>query len=197
MPGYKENKINYYLNRLVMTELKDPHKIDPYTIIRDFCDFEDQPEMIKLFRKTCKAALSDKYSWKEGSPGNLLYYSGQIELLVEACYLIYSKDGFKKQVAKQSGSGKKKEKFKHPDIPCSLTWKEYINPLIVIEDFFDRYSLMKWKQSIHAWLEAGLSDFTVLGNIKSEDLLPYCRGIEKLLEASYRIVLLADKNDQA
>lgn len=192
MPGHKEFKICHCLNRLMLTEKKNPDEINPYDILREFCDFEDLPEMKKLYRKSCKAALSGKYSWKEGSPGNLLYFFEQLEGLVEACFLIYNKKGFKKQVLKRAvtQSGKKAV---IPELPCSLSLEEYMNPLIVIEDFFDKQSLFDRKRALHSWMEAGLSDFSVLENIKSDELLPYRDGMEKLLEASYRIVLSTNK----
>jgi hypothetical protein len=63
MPGHTASKINPCLNRLILTEMKDPDKLDPYIILKEICDFEDQQGMKKLFRKCCHVALSEKYSW--------------------------------------------------------------------------------------------------------------------------------------
>jgi hypothetical protein len=188
MSGHKTKKVNHCLNRLALAGMKNPDKINPNLILREFCDVEELAEMKKLFQDSCKTALSDKYTWKDGSPGSLLFFYEQLELLIEACFLIYNKKGFKKRVLKKSKSARKKKLTKYPDFPCSLNLEEYMNPLIVIEDFFDQRSLLEWKQSLHSWTEAALSNFSVLENINPEDLLPYCFGIEKMLEACYRNV---------
>jgi hypothetical protein len=193
MSGREAKKINHCLNRLLLTEMKNPDKINPYVILWEFCDFDSLPEMKKLFRECCKVSLSGKYSWKEKSPGNLLFFYEQLERLVEACFLIYIKKGFKKRVSKKPKSRGGKKWINYSEFPCSLSLEEWLNPLIVIKDFFDLYSLLEWKQSIHSWMEAALSDFSVLENIKAEEILPYCYSMEKLLESSYRIVLLSDK----
>ena len=189
MSEHKTNKVNHCLNRLALTEIKNPDKINPYVIIRQFYDFEELAEMKKLFQDSCKAALSSKYTWENGSPGNLLYFYDQLEILVEACFLIYNNDEFRKRVLKKVKSTKNKKMTRYPDFPCSLTLEEYMNPLIVIRDFFDHHNLLEWKRSIHSWMEAALSNFSILENINPEDLLPYCYSIDKLMEASYRIVL--------
>jgi hypothetical protein len=188
MSGHKANKVNHCLNRLALTGMKDPDKINPNLILREFCDFEELAEMKKLFHDSCQAALSVRYTWKDGSPGRLLYFHEQLEILVEACFLIYHKKGFKKRVLKRSKSAGSKKLIKYPNLPCSLTLEENMNPLVVIKDFFDQSNLLEWKRSLHAWMEAALSNFSVLENINPEDLLPYRVGIEKILEACYRIV---------
>jgi hypothetical protein len=191
MSEHNKNKINLCLNRLILTEMKDPDKLDPYIILREICDFENLQEMKKLFRKCCQVSLSEKYIWDEGIPGNLLYIYEQLEKLIESCYLIYKKKGFKKKLTKKI---KQKDWEKdHPELPASLSMAEFANPMIVINDFFETYSLLEWKQLLHAWMEAGLSNFSVLVNIKTMDLLPYMYGMEKLLEASYRIVDLSNE----
>jgi len=78
-------------------------------------------------------------------------------------------------------------------LPASLSLAEFANPGIVINDYFETYSLLEWKQLLHSWMEAGLSNYSVLENIKTKDLLPYVYGMEKLLEAAYRIVDISIK----
>src|SRR5277367_2339324 len=191
MSEHNENKTNRCLNRLIMTEKKDPDKLDPYIILQEICDFENMQEMKKLFRKCCQVSLSEKYIWDEGIPGNLLYIYEQLEKLIECCYLIYGKKGFKKKVAKKVEEYDWNKAKDHPELPASLSLAEFVNPRLVINDFFETYSLLEWKQLLHAWMEAGLSNFSVLENIKTKDLLPYIFGMEKLLEACYRIIDLS------
>jgi hypothetical protein len=196
MSGNTSNKINYCLNRLMMTEMKDPDKIDPFTVLREFCEFEDQKEMKNLFRQCCQVSLSKKYSWKEGIPGNLLYIYEQFERVIEACFLINIKETFRKQVERLAKTDKKKSSINQPELPTSLSLEEFQSPLIVINDFFKKYDLMEWKQFIHAWMEAGLSNFSVLESIKTKEVLPYVFGMEKLLDISYRIVSLSAEKDE-
>jgi hypothetical protein len=196
MSGHTSNKINYRLNRLMMTEMKDPDKIDPFIVLREFCEFEDQKEMKNLFRQCCQVSLSKKYSWKEGIPGNLLYIYEQFERLIEACFLINTKETFKKRIVKLSKTDKEKIGENRPELPTSISLEEFLNPLNVIHDFFEKYDLMEWKQFIHAWMEAGLSNFSVLESIKTKEVLPYVFGMEKLLDASYRIVFLTTGKEE-
>ena len=193
MSGHNTNNINHCLNRLILTEMKDPDKLDPYIILREICDFENLQEMKKLFRKCCKVSLSDKYIWDEGIPGNLLYIYEQMEKLIESCYLIYNKKGFKKKLSKKTPQRDLKKGKDHPELPASLSLAEFANPGIVINDYFETYSLLEWKQLLHSWMEAGLSNYSVLENMKTKGLLPYVYGMEKLLEAAYRIVDISIK----
>jgi hypothetical protein len=195
MSEHNKNKINHCLNRLILTEMKDPDKLDPYIILQEICDFEELQEMKKLFRKCCQVSLSEKYIWDEGIPGNLLYIYEQLEKLIESCYLIYKKKGFKKKLSKKTKQQDLEKVKDHPELPASLILAEFMNPRIVINDFFETYSLLEWKQFLHSWMEAGLSNFSVLENIKKKDLLPYIYGMEKLLEASYRIVEISIKKN--
>jgi hypothetical protein len=116
-----------------------------------------------------------------------------LEKLIECCYLIYKKKGFKKRLSKKTKQHDLNKGKDHPELPASLSLVEFMNPRIVINDFFETYSLLEWKQFLHSWTEAGLSNYSVLENIKTRDLLPYVYGMEKLLEASYRIVDISIK----
>ena len=169
MSKHSKGKVDYCLNRLIIEEDKNPDKINPFIIIRKFCDFDSHPAMKILFLKFCKAALVEKYFWEEGPPGKLLYFSEQLELLMEACYLIYIEKEFNKRLVKGDKSS---------IIP---------NPFIVIKDFFDLRSLLEWKKSQHFWLEAGLSNFSVMDNVEPEEVLIYYSSVEELLAASYQI----------
>lgn len=193
MSEHNTNKINYCLNRLILTEMKDPDKLDPYIILKVICDFENLQAMKKLFRKCCQVSLSEKYIWDEGIPGNLLYIYEQLDKLIESCYLIYKKKGFKKKLTRKTNQQNLEKVKDHPELPASLSLAEFVNPRIVINEFFETYGLLEWKQFLHSWMEAGLSNFSVLENIKTKDVLPYVYGMEKLLEASYRIVDISIK----
>jgi hypothetical protein len=56
------------------------------------------------------------------------------------------------------------------------------------DEFFGRHSLPEWKQSIHLWLEAAMSNFSVAESIELTEILPFYQNIELLLETAYRLV---------
>ena len=177
-----------YLNRLALTT-GDDEVIDPYSIITDFFHFGNIAEMKALFLESCRAALSEKYSWKQGSPGNLLYFYERLEKLVEACFLIFSRSKKKKKLPKKLKPAAFKKVLNHPNLPCSLSADEMSDPFLVIQSFFEFHSIKEWKQDLYAWMEAGLSDYTVLENMEAKDILPYHHHLQKLLDACWYISL--------
>ncbi|MEP7279937.1 MAG: hypothetical protein ABI813_14905 [Bacteroidota bacterium] len=180
-----------YLNRLALS-MDDTNHIDPYWVITDFFCFGSLAEMKERLEKTCKAALVEKYNWKQGCPGNLLYFYERLEKLVEACFLITSSSKYKNRLVKKAKQGKLKEIESNPLLPCSLSAAELNDPLSVLQSFFQFHDLKRWKQDIYAWMEAGLSDFTVLENIAPKNLITYHHHLQKLLDACWYINLLVN-----
>jgi hypothetical protein len=178
-------KDHHYLNRLALTTADDTDAIDPYNIIKDFFYSGNITEMKDLFMETCRAALSEKYSWKEGSPGNLLYFYERLEMLVEACFLICTSKKHRNKLSKKTRRMAKKAFARHLYLPCSLSKSEISDPLPVIKSFFEFHSLKQWKQHLYAWMEAGLSNYTVLDSMAAEDILPYHYHIQRLMEACW------------
>jgi hypothetical protein len=187
-------KSHQYLNRLALAI--DGDAIDPYKIIKDFFYSGSITDTKDLFMETCRAALSEKYSWKEGSPGNLLYFYESLELLVEACFLVFTSKKHKKKWAKKIKRASGNKSLPHPHLPCSISADEMTDPFAVIKSFFELYSLKQWKQWLYAWMEAGLSDYTVLDSIESKDLLPYYNQLQRLMDASWCISLQFKKKEE-
>jgi hypothetical protein len=185
MSKHSAKRINESLNRKIKTT-NNPDKTDPYEVIRKFCEFGSLYENKMMFRKFCEAAIADKYCWKDGPPGKLLYFYELLEALIEACFVIYREKRFAKKILKWIVA-KEEENHGAPFMPHSLSFEEYTNPLIVIKEFFNNNSLKEWKQSIHYWLEAGLSNFSVVESIEFDEILPFCYGIEKFVDACYRL----------
>ncbi|GAC1425257.1 MAG: hypothetical protein NVSMB7_01530 [Chitinophagaceae bacterium] len=169
-----------YLNRLALTTGNN-EVIDPYSIIKDFFHFGNLAEMKNFFKEACRAALAEKYSWEQGSPGNLLYFYERLEKLVEACFIIFSSKKHKTKLSKKI--------LNNPNLPCSLSADEIQDPFSVIQSFFELQTIKKWKQDLYAWMEAGLSNYTVLDSIEASDILPYHYHLQKLLDASWYISL--------
>ena len=182
-----------YLNRLALTTDDDTSTIDPYSIITDFFYFGSIAEIKDLFMESCRASLSEKYSWKEGSPGNLLYFYEILEKLVEACFLLFKDANRKKKLSKKIKYTLKKKLFKDLCLPCSLSADEISDPFLVIHSFFALQTIKQWKQAMYAWMEAGLSNYTVMDSIETKYLLPYNYHLQKLLDACWYISIALKK----
>ncbi|HTQ28161.1 MAG TPA: hypothetical protein VMI35_08540 [Puia sp.] len=178
-----------FLNRLALVHPVDPTTINPYAVLRDIFQTDSSTGFIQQFRESCQSALSQNYAWKEGCPGNLLFLHERLEMLLEACYLIY----VQKSGSKKKWLPLKKKYFKKLALPCPLSMQELDNPYLVLESFFSYRGLREWKQDMHEWLEAGLSNQTVSEIIEPESLLPYCRYMEKLVAAAGWLLLCHKK----
>lgn len=182
---------NPYLNRLALA--RDADGNDPYSIIKSFFYSNSISDMKELLMKACQAGLVEKYRWKEGSPGNLLYFYEQLETLVEACFLISTRIETKNKLSKKMNRAAKKELLHTVCLPCSLSKTEISNPFSVIHAFFELYTIKKWKQHLYTWMEAGLSNYTVLDSIKTKNILAYHNHLQKLLDACWYISLQVKK----
>jgi hypothetical protein len=180
-----------YLNRLALAT--DDDGSDPYSIIKDFFYSGSISDMKELLMEACRAGLSEKYRWKEGSPGNLLYFYERLETLVEVCFLISIRRKTKNKLSKKIKRAAKKELLHTVCLPCSLSTAEISNPFLVIHSFFELYTIKKWKQHLYTWMEAGLSNYTVLDSIKAKDILPYHHHLQKLMDACWYINLQVKK----
>ncbi|MFT3677707.1 MAG: hypothetical protein QM781_17580 [Chitinophagaceae bacterium] len=80
----------HFLNRLNMEEVAHQGVIHPLSVIHEISTYASTEELFDLFAHFCESARAELYSWKEGSPGNCLFFAEQLELLIEACYLIYT-----------------------------------------------------------------------------------------------------------
>ncbi len=179
---------HHYLNRLALLSKKNSKQTDPCKIIAAFFTFISIAESNELLITACQAALADKYCWKQGSPGNLFFFYTQLELLIEASFLLYSK----KEKMTKITVGIVDSPATH-QLPCSLSAAELNDPISVLAKFFEFRSLRKWKKDLYTWLEAGLSDYTVLDDRKAVTILPYYYRLQKLIDACWQINLRLKK----
>jgi hypothetical protein len=185
-------KTCFFLNRLALDEMANPDSIDPYSILNNIFSFESFGTMQDMFRHFCEAGLAEEFSWKEGSPGNLLYFSERLEQLIEACFIIYSAG----KIRKNRIGIKKSKQLNKALLPIRLSEKELNKPFIVIKAFFAHNSLPEWKLAIHRWTEAGLSKYSVAESAGAEGILSFYRHLEKLIEVSNWIAIrLRKKNN--
>ena len=61
--------------------------------------------------------------------------------------------------------------------------------LPVLKAFFDFMDPEGWKETLYSWLNAGLSDHSIVGMAGPETLLPVCRHLHRLVDACFVISL--------
>jgi len=182
MPKPFSQNADHFLNRLALQQRTDATNINPYHRLHETFELGDLKEIENLFNAFCKAAMRQEYLWKKGSPGNCLFIAEETEAVIESCYLIWV--------------CKKEEPIQvEKDTVCSgnvrwstrLTQAEWCNPVLVLQKFFAYQSLARWKVSLHYWLEAALSTHSVTTSVDPKEVLPFCKHLQKLLEAAHWI----------
>lgn len=183
MPKPTTPNPDYFLNNLAMDEMVNPYSINAFQALHRIFGSCPRNDMKEMFSNFCASAISETYEWKEGSPGNLFYFSKKLEHLLEASFLVQWK--FKKK--KQPSS---KFKMKHPDkawLPLNLSEEEWKNPFAVLEEFYQFHSLPQWKNLLQSWTEAGLSNFSVTETEDPRAILEFFSRILKLIDAAWLI----------
>jgi hypothetical protein len=165
------------LNRTALFCKGNPLKADAFTLIKEFLSYATPQEHLKAIDDFCTAALKDGYHWQHGSAANALFYSEQLELLLEAAYLIYIKPKkypLKKRVVAS---------LSVTELPMLLSAKEYQNPLLVIRQFFRRSSLLYWKELLYACTHGVLSNGSVAEEVDAAEVLGLSNELKRLVGA--------------
>jgi hypothetical protein len=180
-----------FLNRLALDEMTDPFSLDPYLVLKAVFDFYEPGELQQMFTQFCAASMTEEYSWNLGSPGDIVFLCEKIEQIVEACYLICQTK--KKKLRKKLHNNYKV--IESYQLPILLSANEYERPAMVIEEFFKYQPLQKWKLALHIWMEAALSNHSVVESIEPPELLPFIDYMRKLFEASSLVVIVLDREN--
>lgn len=170
----KQYQLCGLLNRTTLFCKGNPLKADAFTLIKEFFSYATPQEHLKAIDDFCIAALKDSYHWQHGSAANALFYSEQLELLLEAAYLIYIKP--KKYPFKKRAVANLPVK----ELPVLLSAKEYQNLLLVIEQFF-KQPLLYWKQLLYACTHGVLSNGSVAEEVEAAELLGWCNELKRLI----------------
>jgi hypothetical protein len=56
-----------------------------------------------------------------------------------------------------------------------------------VDEFFSINPLPEWKLTLHNWMEAALSNYSVTESVNSPEILTFYQQIEKLIDAAYLI----------
>ncbi len=174
----------YWLNRIAVHYNSDPFKTNPVKVLKAFFDYAGRAEQIKAFDDFCRAALKDSYGWQHGSPANALHYGEQLELLIEACFLAHQ----------QADRLPSKPLVAVPvtEFPMLLTSKEFSNPMAFLADFFAKRSLRRWKQWLHLFTTAALSNGSVVEEMEATHIFIFIQYLKKLVYAASRLLALQE-----
>ena len=164
----KKHEQRIYLNRLAIV-YGNPLKASPLQVMESFFNYAKLAEHATAFDEFCRAALKEKYCWRRGSPANALYYSGQLELLIEAAYLLYIKPP------------EHPVHFKKYSTSLSAMNDEYANSSHFLTHFFSQASLKKWKTWLQAFTHAAIAKGSVADEIKAVDIYVFVESVKQLL----------------
>ncbi|MGN6438011.1 MAG: hypothetical protein ACTHMM_15835 [Agriterribacter sp.] len=178
----------HFLNQIALEYECDPYKLRLLSVLEDFFSYANLQQHLAMFDQFCMAAMQQEYAWKQGSPGNALFYAERLELLLEATYLLRLHPA-----PKQLKKAKRKMHRITDELPMHLSAGEYLKPRKFVDVFFMYASLPKWKKMLHAFMRNAISNGSVIDELPPDELLPFASYIKKLISAAYRITLLGKK----
>lgn len=176
---------------------------DPYQVITaffDYCSLSSHRQYIT----TWLAAVNASDYWRGSSPADLLFYYELLNSLIRAVYRIYAEDKPRKTAVDllQEKGYKAETNLLHPALyfnwekdyalweffPRSLSLEEYVDPYIVLRNFFTFYNLAEWEHELHELLSDGLSRNSASVMYGEErDILLIRDHLEKLIDAVHLI----------
>ncbi|WP_157098069.1 hypothetical protein [Niabella ginsenosidivorans] len=172
-----------FLNVLALKYRRHPIAIDPLSVLADLFAFSPPQEQVFCLERLCTAALTNSYTWQEGSPANAIDCGRELELLVEVAWLLYKK-----------GADNKKPQHRAPptvhELPMPLTAAEYQQPQLYLQQFFGYAPLRKWKAMIAAFTVNAVSNESVADELSGATPLAFSHYIKKLVYAVYRVAVL-------
>lgn len=173
------------LNRLALHQQAAPHEANVLDVLEEVFEFASLQDMRELFGQFCQAALTTRYSWKEGSPGNLLYFIDMFEILIEASFLVQLDP--KRQHQKRNREAVQEK----PEFPANfrLSRAERKEPLRVLEVLFKTTSLLEHKQQLQRWREAAFSNYSITDSADPGSVLHFFEMGERLLEAAFLVLM--------
>jgi HEPN domain-containing protein len=152
---------------------------NPLLILRLFFDDDWLPGHLERLKEWRRCVLKDEYyKGQKNSPAELLYFHRLNIRLVEAAYLL---KGSKKP--KFSPLTDEQETWR--DYPVNLSDAELINPLLVLSEFFEDYTLPQYREQLYEWLEYGLSAKAANEFIETDDLISVYENLQKLYSVAW------------
>ncbi|WP_327138692.1 hypothetical protein U0035_14305 [Niabella yanshanensis] len=78
------------------------------------------------------------------------------------------------------------------EFPMLLTSKEFGNPMAFLADFFEKRSLRRWKQWLHLFTTAALSNGSVAEEMDATHIFIFIQYLKKLVYAASRLLALQE-----
>lgn len=173
---------------------------NPFAVVRSTYMEFDLPILRKCIQRWLKSVYIKK-KWKKHGPGNTLYFYEQLIRLVEAASLIRQLDTSNRAANLSEKVNLESESVLDLDLFCSqsqrevswhffprsLTPKQFVNPYLVFDKFFELKSLGEWRDDLHNLLHLSLTayDPSALGELL--DILSIQRRLCQLADATHLI----------
>ncbi|WP_081170382.1 hypothetical protein [Niastella populi] len=127
------------------------------------------------------AISADTAIYEEGEQRKqLLYFHEQLQVLIEAIFLINLKNAGKESLKDQDNVG---------DKPRLLTQEQIINPMQVVTGFFEKFPMVYIIRELNDWLEAGIAyGGGYPDNMSELQVLYTYRNVLCLLKAANRLL---------
>jgi HEPN domain-containing protein len=161
---------------------------NPLTVIDDFFSSDWLPGHIEHLHRWRKFILEDAFFVDTmGNPSTLLTSFKHNIKLIEACHLILgNRDIYNQSIASGIGQIENERKaWKH--YPELLNLGELLNPLTILESFFDAFSLPEYREQLNGWLDTGLSHRAGGEFMETADIIAVYENLQKLYGAALLI----------
>lgn len=162
-----------------------------YTLLYQFFDYTTLSYCRGHLTELTLGAFADEYQ-PLPQPGNLLYFYDRLLTLLYALNGILKEDS--NQQTEAEAEPNVADALSLPQcldglpwhaLPHHLTFAEINQPFIVIRSFFQFQNLDAWTLELHDWLEAALSNSTIIEWMPPDRLLPVCTHLYKIVEAAF------------
>jgi len=165
---------------------------NPLNVLDDFFSSSWLPEHIEELYKWRNSILETNFFVDaKGSPVSLLTaYKNNLKL-IEASYLIVAAyrngyDRYRLSIAENAEQlADEKQKWSH--FPTLLNEVGLMNPLAVIEGFFNVFNLQEYREQLEEWLENGLSNQSADKWMESSKIISVYENLQKLYCAAWLI----------
>lgn len=147
------------------------------------------------------AAMTHEYSWKHGSPGNLLYLHDQILKLFETSHellriiRVFYPQLLKRQMSLKAFLLLAREQKYLSSMPGFLTWDELTFPYKTLNEYVGVDAIAEQRKNVHLLLEMGLSNQTLIDEYDEhpENIIPLFLKMMKQIEAVHIVHLMEGK----
>ncbi len=175
---------------------------ESYAVIEDFFSALSVSQYRKYILSVLQAANSVKL-WKKEEPASLLYFQKKMEDLINTVHILVSKDkGRKSKKSKavidrpvtdeeQIDPGyylnKHRGQLQWEAFPRSLSKKEFLDPFLAFEHFFQYRTLKEWQKDLREIVFYALSPHSCAEDCVDFEFLKINELLQKLVEAAHLI----------